>query len=60
MNKIERAIYDAKLHLENLKQDRIILNAEIGAFQKQLESLECIEKNKTIPHEENNTPIKDY
>jgi hypothetical protein len=52
MNKIERAIYDTKLHLNNLKQDKIILQAEISAFQKQLESLESIERNKSIPHQE--------
>jgi hypothetical protein len=50
MNKIERAISDIKLHLGNLKMDKVILNAEISAFEKQLEALESIERNKSIPH----------
>jgi len=50
MNKIEIAIRDIKTHLDNLQKDKIILNAEISAFQKQLDALECIERNKSIPH----------
>jgi chemotaxis regulatin CheY-phosphate phosphatase CheZ len=50
MNKIERAISDLKLHLGNLKMDKVILNFEISAFEKQLEALESIERNKSIPH----------
>jgi len=52
MNKIERAIYDIKLHIENLRKDRMILIAEINAYEKQLEVLESIERNKSIPHQE--------
>ena len=50
MNKIEIAIRDIKTHLDNLQKDKIILNAEISAFQKQLDALESIERNKSIPH----------
>lgn len=50
MNKIERAIYDVKLHLDNLKQERMILIAEINAYEKQLKTLELINENKSIPH----------
>lgn len=53
MNKIERAIYDIKLHIESLRKDRMILIAEINAYEKQLEVLESIERNKSIPHQEN-------
>jgi hypothetical protein len=53
MNKIERAIYDTKLHIESLRKDRMILIAEINAYEKQLEVLESIERNKSIPHQEN-------
>lgn len=51
MNKIERAIYDTKLHINHLENDRMILNAEIAAFKKQLNALEIIKDNKDIPHE---------
>jgi hypothetical protein len=50
MNKIERAIADTKLHIDNLRKDRMILIAEIEAFEKQLSALESIERNKSIPH----------
>lgn len=50
MNKIERAIADTKLHIDNLRRDRMILIAEIEAFEKQLSALESIERNKSIPH----------
>lgn len=51
MNKIERAIYDCKLHVDNLKRDRITLIAEINLAEKILESLELIERDKSIPNE---------
>ena len=57
MNKIERAIYDTKLRLEDLKRQRMILIAEINAYQEHLETLEVIEKNKSIPYEENEKKI---
>ena len=50
MNKIERAISDTKQHLSHLQKDKIILNAEISAFQCQLDALEAIERNHSIPH----------
>lgn len=59
MNKIERAIHDIKLHLDNLKKDKLILIAEIGAFQNQLDALENIERNKSIPHSHHTVQIDD-
>jgi hypothetical protein len=50
MNKIERAISDIKQHLNHLQKDKITLNAEISAFQSQLDALEAIERNHSIPH----------
>ena len=50
MNKIERAIYDTKQHLNSLVQDKIVLAAEISAYLKQLNALESINENKSIPH----------
>lgn len=58
MNKIERAIYDTKLRLTKKEQDRIILIAEIAVLKEQLETLEIIERDKTIFHHEcMKTPI---
>lgn len=53
MNKIERAIYDTKLHIQKLEEDRRILAAKIDAYKKQLETLEAIDGDKSIPHQEN-------
>ncbi|NBV27936.1 hypothetical protein EBS02_02800 [bacterium] len=53
MNKIERAIYDTKLHIQKLEEDRMILAAKIDAYKKQLETLEAIDGDKSIPHQEN-------
>jgi hypothetical protein len=50
MNKIERAIYDTKLRLEDLKRRRMLLIAEINSFEEHLETLETINRNKSIPH----------
>ena len=50
MNKIERAIYDAKIHIKNLEKDRIIIETKIDAFNSMLTNLESIESSKSIPH----------
>lgn len=50
MNKIEKAIYDTKLHIKKLQEDRMILNAKLLAYEEQLETLEIIERDKHIPH----------
>jgi hypothetical protein len=52
MNKIERAIYDTKLRLEDLKRRRMLLIAEINSFEEHLQTLESIERDKSIPHVE--------
>jgi hypothetical protein len=53
MNKIERAIYDTKLHIQKLEEDRMILAAKIDAYKKQLETLEAIDGDRSVPHQEN-------
>ncbi len=53
MNKIEKAIYDTKLHIERLEQDRMVLAAKIDAYKKQLETLEAIDGDRSVPHQEN-------
>lgn len=54
MNKIERAIYDCKLHINALERDVLILSTELKAYKKQLDALETIEYDKSIPHIEVN------
>lgn len=50
MNKIERAIYDAKNRLAKLEIDRLLIIKEIDIMTNQLYSLEGIERDKSIPH----------
>lgn len=50
MNKIEKAIYDTKLRIKKKEDDRIILIAEINLLREQLETLEIIERDKSIPY----------
>jgi len=50
MNKIERAIYDAKLHIKNLEREQLIIESKIDAFKNMLVTLESIESSKSIPH----------
>ena len=49
MNKIERAISDIK----SLDRDILVLETERKAFKKQLDALEKIQDDKSIPHDEN-------
>jgi len=50
MNKIERAIYDAKIHIKDLEKDRLIIETKIDAFNSMLTNLESIESSTSIPH----------
>ena len=53
MNKIERAISDIKSHIKSLDRDILVLETERKAFKKQLDALETIQYDKSIPHDEN-------
>lgn len=53
MNKIERAISDTKSHIKSLDRDILVLETERNAFKKQLDALETIQYDKSIPHDEN-------
>ena len=57
MNKIEYAIRDCEEHINNLQNEKMILNAELDAFKKQLGSLERIRDNKSIPHDDQHKPV---
>lgn len=58
MNKIERAIYDCKLHINALERDMLVLSTELKTFKKQLDTLEMIEHDKSIPHLEEKQKIE--
>ncbi len=53
MNKIERAISDTKSHIKSLDRDILVLETERNAFKKQLDALEKIQDDRSIPHDEN-------
>ena len=57
MNKIEFAIRDCEEHIKNLQNEKMILNAELDAFKKQLGNLERIRDNKSIPHDDQHKPV---
>jgi len=57
MNKIEFAIKDCEEHIKNLQNEKMILNAELDAFKKQLGNLERIRDNKHIPHDDQHKPV---
>jgi hypothetical protein len=51
MNKIERAIYDIKLHINDKERQLLICQTEIKSLREQLETLEVIQDNESIPNE---------
>jgi hypothetical protein len=51
MNKIEKAIYDAKLHLKESEINLRLLKREIETIKNGLETLEIINQDKSIPNE---------
>jgi len=57
MNKIEFAIRDCEEYIKNLQNEKMILNAELDAFKKQLGNLERIRDNKSIPHDDTPTTV---
>jgi len=50
MNKIERAIQDVKMEIKRMQNVKVSIEARLEAYLEQLESLESIEMNKSIPH----------
>jgi hypothetical protein len=51
MNKIERAIYDVKLHIAEKERQLLIAQTELKSLKAQLDTLETIQHDKKIPHE---------
>ena len=50
MNKIERAIYDVKLHIADKERYVLIANTELKVLKEQLHTLEKIQDDKSIPN----------
>lgn len=51
MNKIERAIYDVKLFIKEKERQLLICQTELKSLKGQLETLESIQDDKSIPYE---------
>ncbi len=51
MNKIERAIYDVKLHIKDKERQLLICQTELKSLKDQLNTLEVIQDDKSIPNE---------
>jgi len=51
MNKIERAIYDVKLHIANKQSQFEILKAQLVTLEAVLKTMELIREDDSIPHE---------
>jgi hypothetical protein len=51
MNKIERAIYDVKLHIATKQSQFEILKAQLFTLEGVLKTLESLEKDDSIPNE---------
>lgn len=60
MNKIERAIYDTKLHIEDLEREYLVLTSKIEAYKDQLLALECIADDKSIPYDERLSKVSEH
>ena len=50
MNKIERAIKDTTTELKRLRNNKLCIDSKIEVLEEQLESLESIERDKSIPY----------
>lgn len=56
MNKIERAIYDVEIHIKNKEREILIANTEVKVLKAQLDMLEVIRDDKSIPFESYEKP----
>lgn len=50
MNKIERAIQDIKMEVKRMQNVKISIEARLEAYLEQLDSLESINNQVSIPH----------
>lgn len=57
MNKIEKAISDCKLKLENLRRERVIIISQIEVLEDELANLQAIQRNNGIPNDTQHKPV---
>jgi hypothetical protein len=50
MKKIEKAIYDVKLHIADKQRQLEILKAQLVTLEAELATLEGIQEDDSIPH----------
>ena len=53
MNKIERAIYDVELHIENKEREMLICKTELNTLVQQLKTLKNIQSDDSVPYYSN-------
>jgi hypothetical protein len=51
MNKIERAIYDVRLLIQDREHKLLVADTELKSLNQQLKTLLIIEEDESIPHE---------
>jgi len=54
MNKIERAIYDVELHIEEKEREILIYKTELNILVQQLKTLKNIKEDDSIPNDNAN------
>jgi hypothetical protein len=57
MNKLEFAIEECKNSIKRLELEKIMVQVELDTYKKQLDSLERISRNHSIPHDDQHKPI---
>jgi hypothetical protein len=58
MNKIEKAIEDTQKELRRLKNVKLCIDAQIETIEGQIDLLEWINRNETIPHFNSNGNVE--
>jgi hypothetical protein len=57
MNKIEVAIRDCEGQIKILQNTRMTIMAQLDVLKEQLDNLERIRDNKSIPHDDQHKPV---
>ena len=57
MNKIEVAIRDCEGQIKILQNQRMTIMAQLDVLKEQLNNLERIRDNKSIPHDDQHKPV---
>ena len=59
MNKIQRAIRDVKMEVKRMQNEKVNIEAKLEAYLEQLDSLESIDNDNSIPHLEDAREVTD-